>query len=84
MNTTDTLLLQMNGSMVSGVQMKVSMAFRQPVFEGNTQDPSTSSWASIGGCIAARCSDNVPLHGLRWLLFGHVQSFMCHIGVNEC
>ncbi|XP_064616296.1 LOW QUALITY PROTEIN: negative elongation factor E-like [Liolophura sinensis] len=47
MESADQAIAEMNGSMVSGVQMKVSMAFRQPVFEGNTQDPSTSSWASI-------------------------------------
>jgi hypothetical protein len=38
---------QLNGSIVSNIQLKVMMARRQPIFE-NMHDPSTASWSAIG------------------------------------
>lgn len=39
--------LQANGSMMSDILLRVSMAIRQPTFE-NLQDDSAASWASMG------------------------------------
>jgi hypothetical protein len=43
-------MLKVNGAMVNGVMLKVSMARRQPPIESasNVQDSSTTSWSSIG------------------------------------
>lgn len=41
-------IFQVHGSMVAGIQLRVSMARRQPTFEANPTDPSGSSWSSIG------------------------------------
>ena len=38
---------QVDGAMIDGVQLRVSMARRQPSFE-QPADASTSSWAQIG------------------------------------
>ena len=38
---------QLNGSMASGVLLRVSMARRQPSFE-TAPDPSSNAWATIG------------------------------------
>lgn len=39
--------LQVNGGMIDDVQLRVSMARRQPTFD-QVSDPSSASWASIG------------------------------------
>ena len=44
------LCFQLNGTVVCEVKLRVSMARRQPTFEG-VQDPSSSSWSTIGGCM---------------------------------
>lgn len=38
---------KVNGAMVEGIQLKVTMARRQPSFDQNN-DQSTKSWSSIG------------------------------------
>ncbi len=47
MESADEAIAQMNGSMISGIKIKVSMARRQPTFE-STSEGNTSSWSSIG------------------------------------
>ena len=47
MDSADEAIQQMNGSMVSGVQFKVSMARRQPTFD-HVADTSNNAWSSIG------------------------------------
>ena len=42
-----TFVFQVDGAMIDGVQLRVSMARRQPSFEQAT-DASTSSWEQIG------------------------------------
>ncbi|KAK7095524.1 negative elongation factor E-like [Littorina saxatilis] len=44
--SADQAIADMNGSLVSNVQLKVMMARRQPTFE-SISDPSTSSWSVI-------------------------------------
>lgn len=39
---------QMNGSMVSGIQLKVSLARRQPVIEPINDASSSATWSTIG------------------------------------
>lgn len=38
----------MNGSMVSGIQLKVSLARRQPVIEPINDASSSATWSTIG------------------------------------
>jgi len=38
----------MNGNMVSGIQLKVSLARRQPVIEPINDASSSASWSTIG------------------------------------
>lgn len=38
----------MNGSMVSGIQLKVSLARRQPVIEPINDAASSTTWSTIG------------------------------------
>ncbi len=47
MDSADEAIQQMDGSLLGGVQLKVSMARRQPTFE-QTADSSNSAWSSIG------------------------------------
>lgn len=39
---------QMNGSMVSGIQLKVSLARRQPVIDPINDASSSATWSTIG------------------------------------
>ena len=47
MEHADEAIAQMNGSMVQGVQLSVSMARRQPTFEPTQSDAQGSTWSSI-------------------------------------
>ena len=38
----------MNGSMVSGIQLKVSLARRQPVIDPINDASSSATWSTIG------------------------------------
>jgi hypothetical protein len=40
----------MHGSMVSGVQLKVSLARRQPVIQPINDAASAATWSTIGMC----------------------------------
>lgn len=42
------ILFQGDGAVVEGVQLKVSMARRQPSFEMTSTEQSTGSWSTIG------------------------------------
>ena len=57
MDSADEAIQQMNNSMVSEIQLKVSMARRQPTFEHVT-DTSNSSWSSIGK--DSSCFNSLP------------------------
>lgn len=46
MESADTAIQEVDGAMIDGVQLRVSMARRQPSFEQPT-DASTTSWAQI-------------------------------------
>ncbi|XP_076438304.1 negative elongation factor E-like [Babylonia areolata] len=46
MESADQAIANMNGSMISNVQLKVSMARRQPTFD-TQQDPSQTNWSTI-------------------------------------
>lgn len=47
METADKAISEMNGTMVSGIQLKVSLARRQPNIDSASEAPSSSNWASI-------------------------------------
>ncbi|KAL3870607.1 hypothetical protein ACJMK2_038656 [Sinanodonta woodiana] len=47
MESADLAIQEVNGGMIEGVQMQVSMARRQPSFDQVNQDPSSTSWSSI-------------------------------------
>lgn len=47
MDSADMAIQEVDGAMIDSVQLRVSMARRQPSFENTNQDPSNTSWASI-------------------------------------
>lgn len=47
MDSADVAIQEVDGAMIDSVQLKVSMARRQPSFENTNQDPSNTSWASL-------------------------------------
>lgn len=46
METADQAIHEINGCMIDGVKMRVSMARHQPTFD-QSQDPTSTSWGSI-------------------------------------
>ena len=42
------IVFQMHGTMVFGIRINVSMARRQPSFDGDGGDASGNGWSSIG------------------------------------
>lgn len=47
MDAAERAINEMDGSMVSGVQLKVSLARRQPVVEAINDASSSSTWSTI-------------------------------------
>ncbi|KAL4218933.1 Serine/threonine-protein kinase N2 [Mactra antiquata] len=47
MDSADMAIQEVDGAMIDSVQLRVSMARRQPSFEAASQDPSNTSWASL-------------------------------------
>ncbi|XP_060070835.1 negative elongation factor E-like [Ylistrum balloti] len=55
MESADSAISEVNNAMIDGVQLRVSMARRQPTFEQAT-DPSTTSWSSIAASSSQKGS----------------------------
>ncbi|XP_061189108.1 negative elongation factor E-like [Saccostrea echinata] len=55
MESADTAIAEVNGAMVEGIQLKVTMARRQPSFDQNN-DQSTKSWSSIAASNSQKSS----------------------------
>ncbi|OWF37470.1 negative elongation factor E-like [Mizuhopecten yessoensis] len=55
MESADSAISEVNNAMIDGVQLRVSMARRQPSFEQAT-DPSTTSWSSIAASSSQKGS----------------------------
>ncbi|XP_045197091.1 negative elongation factor E-like isoform X2 [Mercenaria mercenaria] len=47
MDSADMAIQEVDGAMIDSVQLRVSMARRQPSFDSSSQDPSSTSWASL-------------------------------------
>lgn len=47
MDSADMAIQEVDGAMIDSVQLRVSMARRQPSFDNTNQDPSNTSWASL-------------------------------------
>ncbi|XP_060594827.1 negative elongation factor E-like [Ruditapes philippinarum] len=47
MDCADMAIQEVDGAMIDSVQLRVSMARRQPSFDSTSQDPSSTSWASL-------------------------------------
>lgn len=47
MESAEKAINEMNGSMASGIQLKVSLARRQPSIESSAETQSSSNWSSI-------------------------------------
>ena len=71
------IVFQMNGTMVFGIRINVSMARRQPSFDGDSGDASGNSWSTLGGlCSFTISQHNMGIHvtsttvkhSLHWLL----------------
>ncbi|XP_052789968.1 negative elongation factor E-like [Mya arenaria] len=54
MDSADIAIQEGGGAMVEGIQLKVSMARRQPSFDAATSDQSTTSWAAIAASTSQK------------------------------